>query len=204
MAEIERLKIVPEKEEGTEPLDPFNVAALRLPPSYEQDAGVCLQLTTVPVRKPKRQEWVRVHPAPEYRADFALIKMDDDSDFYLVHPRVLPEIENETTAFTIYTTVNKSGTVFLWPVSRPKEEDRRPSEWVRSAHVAAGEGVKQWVRVVSNKSLAAYEIYTSQTLFSDPAWPEKTMDELLKIAFQTTGRFIETLDHPVIKQLQGR
>jgi hypothetical protein len=205
---VERLSIgvVAEKANGAGPVapDPFNLEALRLPPSYEMDAGVRLQLTSVPVRKPKRQEWIRVHHDSAYRIDVALIKMDDDGAFYLVHPNVLPAIEHETVGYTIYTTVNKSGTGFLWPISRPKDADRRPNEWVRSAHVAAAQAVTQWVRVASNNDRGAYDIYNSQNQLSDPVWPEKTMLELLKIAFQTTGRYIETLDHPVVKTLQGR
>jgi hypothetical protein len=203
MKPIERLSIVTEKEEGAAP-DPFNLEALRLPPSYEMDAGVCLQLTSVSVRRPKRQEWIRVHPDSEYCVDVALIKMDDDGAFYLVHPNVLPVIEHETVGYTIYATVNKSNIPFLWPVSRPREADRRPNEWVRSAHVAAAQARTQWVRVASNNERGAYDIYNTQAQLSDPVWPEKTIIELLKLAFQTTGRYIETLDHPVVKLLQGK
>jgi hypothetical protein len=76
--------------------DPFDVAALRLPPSYEQDAGLRTQLTTVPVRKPKRQEWFRVHPDKEYRADFALILVDEGREYYLVNPALLSEVGTPT------------------------------------------------------------------------------------------------------------
>ncbi len=51
---------------GTTP-DPFNPAALRLDPSYGETVGVRRHLTTVPVRKPNRQEFFRVHPDAAFR-----------------------------------------------------------------------------------------------------------------------------------------
>ena len=48
--------------------DPFgDLSALRLDQSYAETAGVKKLLTTVPVRKPSRQDFVRVHPDPAYR-----------------------------------------------------------------------------------------------------------------------------------------
>jgi hypothetical protein len=42
--------------------DPFNAEALRLPPSFEQTAGIKKLITTIQARKPHSQEWIRVHP----------------------------------------------------------------------------------------------------------------------------------------------
>ena len=50
---------------GTPPLvapDPFDAKALRLPPAFEHNAGVRKVISTIPVRKPHSQEWIRVHP----------------------------------------------------------------------------------------------------------------------------------------------
>jgi hypothetical protein len=49
---------------------PFdNLSALRLDQSYADSSGVKKLLTTVPVRKPNRQDFVRVHPDPGVSAD---------------------------------------------------------------------------------------------------------------------------------------
>ena len=45
----------------------FDPAALRLNQSFADTVGVKKLTTTVPVRKPNRQDFVRVHPRPEYR-----------------------------------------------------------------------------------------------------------------------------------------
>jgi predicted DNA-binding transcriptional regulator AlpA len=44
--------------------NPFDPAALRLDQSYADTVGVKKLLTTVPVRKPNRQDFVRVHADP--------------------------------------------------------------------------------------------------------------------------------------------
>src|SRR6516225_7293750 len=62
---INRLKAVPETE--PDPTDEFDPANLRLDPDYLKSGGVKKLLTTVPVRKPNKQDFIRVHPDPDYR-----------------------------------------------------------------------------------------------------------------------------------------
>ena len=45
----------------TKQLNPFDPASLRLDQSFTEGAAVKTLLTTVPVRKPKRQEFVMVN-----------------------------------------------------------------------------------------------------------------------------------------------
>jgi hypothetical protein len=59
--------------------------------SYADTVGVKKLLTTVPVRKPNRQDFVRVHPDPEYRlTPAATIEVKDDGEIYLVTRQALP------------------------------------------------------------------------------------------------------------------
>ena len=46
----------------TEAPDPFDPAALRLDQIFTDGTAVKKLLTTIPVRKPSRQDFVRVHP----------------------------------------------------------------------------------------------------------------------------------------------
>ncbi len=45
-------------------IDPFNLERLRLSQDFESKVGVRKRLITVPVRKPNRQAFIRVHPDP--------------------------------------------------------------------------------------------------------------------------------------------
>jgi hypothetical protein len=186
--------------------NPFNVAALRLPPSFEQTAGVKKVISTVPVRKPDRQEWLRVHPGDDYRGDFATIHLKQGSEYYLVVPALLEGLRNELTLITIYTAINKAGVVFLWPAPRPSSEGRGPGDtWHRSGHEAAAAAMKRLTRVTSNRDLGAYEIAYSDNPMpdNDPIWPDLSFNELLRIGFEKVGRYVQDYEHPVIKMLRG-
>jgi hypothetical protein len=66
---------------------------------------------------------------------------------------------------------------------------------------AAGLAMTQWVRVKANKHLGAYEMFVAESTMSEPAWPEASFQDLIKLAFR--DRLITKLDHPVIKRLRG-
>jgi hypothetical protein len=50
-------------------------------------------------------------------------------------------------------------------------------------------------------SLGAYRIHQAEGVLPDPVWPQKTLAELLKIAFG--DHVITSADHPVIRKLRG-
>jgi len=64
-------------------VDPFDLAALRLDPA-EELIRIRKVLVSVRVRKPKRQEFVRVRPEVEYRLDAAILDMEEDGDSFMV------------------------------------------------------------------------------------------------------------------------
>src|SRR5947209_18861347 len=89
--------------------DPFDIASLRLNPSFLETAGVKKLITTVPVKKPSQQDFVRVHPAAEYRENFAMVDLKDDREEYLVHSTVLPELTAEALYKRVDTATNRTG-----------------------------------------------------------------------------------------------
>src|SRR5262249_39392655 len=180
--------------------DPFDLASLRLNTSFLATAGVKKFLTTVPARKPSPQDFVRVHPAPEYRDNFSMIVLKDDRRGQLVQHEILPAIAGEVVYKTVFTAVNRQGVVFLWPVRLPAPDDRK-SEWPRSAREAAELAMMQWVRLKANLSLGAYQITVAESVMADPGWPEVWFQDLLRIAYR--DRMVTTLDHPVVKRLRG-
>jgi hypothetical protein len=184
----------------TAALDPFDIASLRLSQSFTETAGVKKLLTTVPARRPSPQDFVRVHPAREYRENFAMIDLRDDREDYLVRPEILPELTGEVIFKTVFTAINRQGVVFLWPVRLPAPDDRK-TEWPRSAREAADMALTKWVRLKANMSLGAYEITVAESAMADPIWPELSYQELVRIAYR--DRMIAALDHPVIKRLRG-
>jgi hypothetical protein len=180
--------------------DPFELESLSLSQNFLETAGVKKQLRTVPVRKPNPQDFVRVHPSPDYRRPLLAIDLKDDREYFLVRPEIAGELVNETVAKTIYTAINRQGVVFLWPVTIPPP-DGKDMEWWRSQREAADLAMAKWTRVKANMSLGAYEMSTAEGVMAEPVWPDVSFQELLRTAFR--DRMITSLDHPVIKRLRG-
>jgi hypothetical protein len=181
--------------------DSFDLSRLRLDQSFTEMIGVKKVLTTVPVRKPGKQDFIRVHPDPNYRLDVALIVLKDDRETYLVLPPTARELPGEYVLTTIYTAINRQGVVFLLPVPLPAA-DGRVMEWHRSLADAASLAMRKWVRVQANMSLGAYEISEAAASIPDPEWPDLLpFQELLRIAFR--DKLVDRLDHPAVKRLRG-
>ena len=181
--------------------DPFDLASLRLNPSFVETAGVKKLLTTVPARRPSPQDFVRVHPSPDYRENFAMIDLKDEREDYLVRPEILPDLAGEVVYKTIFTAINRQGVVFLWSIRLPAPDDRK-SDWPRSQREAAEMAMSRWVRVKANMSLGAYEIAMAESVMAEPVWPEFSYQELVRIAYR--DRMIATLDHAVVNRLRGQ
>ncbi len=184
------------------PPDPFDPERLRLTQDFTQSFGVKKHLLTVPVRKPSKEWWIRVHPDEAYRINTAVIELKEDREVYLVDPSLWTELSTEATfgPRAIFTAVNRQGVVFLWQIRLPGA-DGKIDMWNKSAMEAALNGMQKWIRVTANMSLGAYEVYEATNSLAEPAWPEQSLHELLGIAFK--DRYIDSLDHPVIKGLRG-
>jgi hypothetical protein len=180
--------------------DPFDLANLRLNQSFVDSAGVKKLLTTVPVRRPNPQDFVRVHADAEYRAALAIIELKEDREIYLVPLAVARELPGEFVMATVYTAINRQGVVHLWPVRLPAT-DGRILEWHRSAAEAAELAMLRWVRIKANMSLGAYEMFQAAGTIPDPEWPELSFQELLRIGFR--DRLVDHVDHAVVKRLRG-
>lgn len=179
---------------------PSSFASLVLPQDFDAAAGVESLMLTVPVRKPTKLAFVRVHPSPEFRAALAILR-DDNGDMYAVHPTVYPYLTNEASPAMLYTTQDEGGTVFLWPVTLPGP-DGRTNTWSQSAHAAAQAAQTDWLRVSSRRDAQMYGTTKSKVSRPDPKWPEKSFEDLLRVAFDD-GRLIDSLDHPIVRRLQG-
>ena len=186
---------------SNDPSNPFDPASLRLDQSFADTVGVKKLLTTVPVRKPNRQDFVRVHSDPVYRlTPIAIIELKEDREVYLVRPDMAVALPGEFATVTLFTTINRQGTLFLWPVKLPTP-DGRQNEWHRSAAEGAERAMKKWVRVTASMSLGAYEIFEASGDLPEPVWPDFSFQEILKIAFRE--RIVDRPDHPLVQRLQG-
>ena len=124
----------------------FDVSKLRLSQDFASNVGVKKALLTVPVRKPDRQSFVRVHPDPQYRLQTAVLELKEDRETYLVDPDLWNEMPGDVIPMELFTAITRQGVLFLWPVRLPGE-DGRQLEWHRSAFEAAEMAMGKWVKV---------------------------------------------------------
>ena len=178
----------------------FDPSNLRLSQNFSESAGVKKLVTTIPVRKPNKQDFVRVHPDAAYRLETVILEFKEERETYLVAPELWSELPSELTPKVLFTAINRQKVLFVWPIRLPGE-DGRHDEWNASALEAADMAQKDWVRVSANMSLGAYEVYQATGDLPDPEWPEMDFTKILEIAFK--GRFIEDLDHPALRRLRG-
>jgi hypothetical protein len=191
----------PPDEANEQAFNPFAPDNLRIDLNLAEGIGVKKAIITVPVRKPNGQDFVRVHPEPEFRLPVAIIELRDDRETFLVLPEIARYIPGEYILVTMYTAITRQGVVFFWPVRLPGS-DGRQLEWHRSAAVAAEMAMTRWVRVKANMQLGAYEVYEASSTIPNPEWPDNlTFEQLLQIAFK--GRLVDSLAHPVLKRLRG-
>jgi hypothetical protein len=182
--------------------DPYDPCQLRLNPDMGTGLGLKKLLLSVPVRKPDKSWFVRVHPSPDYRLQTAVVELKEDRELYLVSQALWPDLAGEATFSprALFTSVNRQGVLFVWPVRLPGV-DGKVDEWSRTALQGADMATKGWVRITANMALGSYEVWQATASLPEPAWPDLSLREILRVAFK--DRLIETLDHPVLRRLRG-
>ncbi len=155
----------------------FSLSEMALPQDFDAAIGLETRVHTVPVKKPGKLAFFRVHPAPEFRMAIAILR-DDLGEMYAVHPKALANLADEAKPMMLYTIVDEVGNVSLWPVGLPGS-DGRTNAWWQSGHAAASQGQSEWVRLVPAMDAGFYKVKTSKVDKGEPRWPELSFEELL-------------------------
>jgi hypothetical protein len=178
-------------------LDPFDPAKLRL--SESGQIGVRRVLTTISCDKPGRQQFVRVHPDPEFRVDTAIFKDEINRESYLVDRSLWDELAGDIQPTTLFAAITRRDTLFLWPVRIPDPD--RPNQWHVSQRAAVQIAITRWIRMSSNVPDGRYDVFEATGDVPEPEWPDMDFREMLTLCF--SDRFIDSLDHSVLQQLRG-
>ncbi len=191
----------PKDPKGKKTDNPFaDLDSLRLSQDVGAEIGVAKAWVRVPVRKPKRQEFIRVRDDDAYRMETAIIEFKDDREIFLVAPDVRNKLPGDWVPVRLVTCISRQGVVFLWPLKLPTP-DGRANTWFETAIEGARHAVDGWVKVVADMNLGGYQVYNALGELTPPEWPEYTFAELLEVAFR--DRYIRDMEHPAIKRLLG-
>jgi hypothetical protein len=153
------------------------------------DVNVEAVLTAVPVRKPKRTEFVRVHPSADYMVPCMLLMERDtgsDTETYLVTPPVQHLVSEELRQVRMYTAITKRGTVFLWPIKLPGDNNDRIRRISDTAIQCAEQAKTLWVKVCWDRDLGGYGMQRAKGDLGEPQWPDKSMRDLIELGSSTT------------------
>src|SRR5215207_3238467 len=103
-----------------------DLSALRLDGAGASASAVEV-LSHIPVRKPNRHEFFRVHQEWAL-ATTVFINKEDRDEIYLVTPEMRVALLGEARPVLLAPAISRLGLMFVWPVSLPGEDGRR-SPW---------------------------------------------------------------------------
>lgn len=175
----------------------FDASAFRITSTSQSgQVGVVRRLLTMPVRRPNKQVFIRVHPT--IYAEFQLLRLREEAEEYLVHPDIAASMPGETTHVVLRLAVTRQGAVSFWPLVLPSDD--RPNLWHVTALQAAKLAETQWVRIVPDQAAGGYQAHVATAANAAPAWPVEDFNELLAIAFPPAKRITDA-GHPVLARL---
>lgn len=188
-------------------IDPFeNVHKTLARPLETGAVGKKVVPFKVPIlRRPPKGRWCTIHPEPQYRIVASLLVFDRD-DVYLLNPQIASELDTEDVhrRAIIYTGILRPNcSPFLWYVPVPQAGERDNDYW-KSARTAAEAGMGQWIRLISDTDAKCYHFEPADLHLWPVQWPDVPFGELLRRGFQNPGRYIDSLDHPIICELHGK
>ena len=178
----------------------IDIEKLKLPQNYVNMAGAEKITTRIPVRKPRRQEFVRINADETYQLTTGIVELKDDQEVYLVDPAMLGELTGEWIPVRLVTAISRQGVLMLWPLKLPTEEGKI-NPWHASALEAAELAEKYWIRIVANRALGAYEVFKAVGELPEPEWPDMSFAEMIQIAFKDF--YIADSNHVVAQRLRG-
>jgi hypothetical protein len=111
------------------------------------------------------------------------------------HPKLVQRLRRVTIAL-VY--IWPGGAIQLWPV--PILGDN-PLSSAKSARTAFELAQASWMQITWNEQRNDYDVEPAEGVNKAPEWPDKSMSELLKIAF--ADKVIDNEDHPYVLQLRG-
>jgi hypothetical protein len=203
-ADLEALRMPPGAGPSTaDATDIFSdLEALKLTADEASQLGAEEVLANIAVRKPANNEFVRVTLDPRMSLATS-IYIDRDREVWFVPPNARSLFPVGLKWMLLITTVNQRGLCFLWPLALGDggQISQRKNMWHDTAREAAELAKREWVKIVSDMAAGCYRIFKAKGRLPDPVFPDKSMNDLMRLAFR--GRIIDREDHPVVQQADG-
>lgn len=167
----------------------------------DEDASPAVNppVNDVPIRKPDKLKFYRVHPKFVLDRYILVVRDGMDETSYLITADLRKLVPEAVTKARIYPYISTTKTVALWRVNHPKEGSRRNRKVYDSAARATEAAKNEWTRVWWNAEVGSYSYQTARVDLGEPQWPDMDFQEMLETAFD--GLVIDTADHPVLRAI---
>ena len=154
----------------------------------------------VEIRKPQKGAFfrVRVGDINIHKEMGFLEDADQWGTFYIVTPQIFNGFRRDCFMANLVTAIDMQDNVFLWPLKSVKNGPGKA--WSESARAVAYQAESEWLKICSASN--HYYAEKLERNFKGPEWPNKNISELIQIAAK--NMFINSVDHPIIKKIQGR
>jgi hypothetical protein len=174
--------------------DPFDPATYR---KRVATAAVRVVQTSVAVKKPSKQTFVRASVDPQFHIDATLYTQEGGSrSSFLVVPGFEGYLDGLAVPVTLVWMIDNQGEHFLCP-TRPESDNA----WSFSLCELVAAAKVGWVRLKSAEGHYNYAVPTEEEL-PEPVWPpDMTPRDLLRLAFK--GKVIDQPDHSAIQKLRA-
>lgn len=185
-----------------DPFDNSHLERLRLSQNFGEMAPTKEVLTSVACRKPNKKQFIRVAKGEDRRFPTFCLTDDETKDVYLVSPDLCDALKDEIVpTLLVICQTRLSRVPFFWPLTLPTQNSKGHS-WHQSALEIALIAETQWTRVIPDMDAGCYIPKIAEAALPEPDWSLATdMSQMLRLAFRE--RYIDSLDHLVVKRLRG-
>src|SRR6516162_518228 len=153
----------------------------------------------IPIRRPDRRTFFRVHPDPEMTITATIFEDDTERETFFVTPEMRPHLIGFLKPVLLSVCMSRQNVFFLWPVRLPDDDGSGGARsWGETARTCADMARTQWVSLRSDMKLGAYRIHQAEGALPDPTWPNLSLNQILVIAFK--GRIIDNPEHIVVRR----
>lgn len=137
--------------------------------------------TKLEVRTPAKKWWFRAHRDAEFQVPVELLIIDGgrDEGIWLLEPDVeFPdELSQHTVPALLTRCITSDGTEFLFLAKQTEKSPRSSTRRLIS------EARERWIQSSWNGNSKSYDFRYASQLRREPVWPDKTIDDLLELAF---------------------
>jgi hypothetical protein len=156
-------------------------------------------LTVMPVRRPKKNEFVR---AQETTFITFLYQDDDEGVYYFIEPAMRPYFIAGSVVKVLVPAVNQLGSVFIWPVPADDGQTSRNNSWNESHRGAYQQAKIKWTKMVGDRAARQYRVYEASGNLPDPQFCSLPFNQQIALAFHGINT-ISDPEHPVLRAMRG-